>query len=174
MYVWLKCSNAFWEHCSLYLSCLTFEHSLSVLADNWHDLQHGSMLRHSEQQRSYLGFSRVPSHPVGLFQSPPSLTFRLGKRVEELPWGSVVLVVLFGEQQLILSFLLLALFDDDLHCMDCYCKRINLYIYFVFIYYWIIITRGNFSVHLAFFQTWSPLIVFSSDFHSELDIFLLM
>ncbi len=74
MYVWLKCSNAFWEHCSLYLSCLTFEHSLSVLEDNWHDLQHGSMLRHSEQQRSYLGFSRVPSHPVGLFQSPPSLT----------------------------------------------------------------------------------------------------
>lgn len=55
------CSNAFWEHRSLCLSCITFEHSLTVLTDNWHDLQHGSLLCYSKQQRSYLGTSQFPS-----------------------------------------------------------------------------------------------------------------
>lgn len=136
-YNWLKCSNTFLECCSLYLSCITFEHFLSVLADNWHDLQHGSMLRHSEQQRSYLGSSRFPSHPVGLFQSPLSLTSSDhhiqareaggggGAPMRQCGSCGTVLWSAFYFW-LFLSFPLIALFDDDLHCMDCYCNCINL------------------------------------------------
>lgn len=135
----------------IYLSCITSEHSLTVLTDNWHDLQHGSLLRHSKHQRSYLGTSQFPSRPVGLFQSAPSLTssdhhiqaWERGGGTPMRQCGScgTVLWTAFSLWSFV-SFLFFALFEDDLHCMDCYCNPINLYIYFVFIYHWII-TRGT-------------------------------
>lgn len=125
------------------------------------------MLRHSEQQRSYLGSSQFPSHPVGLFQSPTSLTSSGSgsgwRSSHEAVWVLVwkqwyCFVVLFREQQLFLSFLLLALFDDDLHYMDCYCNCINLYIYFVFITE--SLSQGETSVYILLF--FSNLISFNS------------
>lgn len=154
-YNWLKCSNTFLECCSLYLSCITFEHFLSVLADNWHDLQHGSMLRHSEQQRSYLGSSCVKARHLSPHQT---ITFRLGKlvEVEELPWGSVGLVVLFCDQRSISDCFCLF---RSLHCLmmtsTAWTATVTALTFKFFLslisYYWII-TRGILSVHHAFFK----------------------
>lgn len=118
-------------------------------------------------------FLPVPLSPSWTVSKPDVFDLiRLRKRVEELPWGSVGLgletVVLFREQQLFLSFLLFALFDDDLHYMDCYCNCVNLYILSLLLNHY---HKGELQcTSCFFFQTWSPLIVFSSDFQSELHL----